>query len=36
MYLQTADNLNGLSEEERKVAIQFNGRTLFLITWTEK
>ena len=36
LHLQTVDNPGGLNEEERKVAIEFNGRTLFFITWMEK
>jgi len=33
LYLQTIDDPVILREEERKVAIEFNGRTLFFITW---
>jgi excisionase family DNA binding protein len=32
LHLQTVDNPGELTEEERKVAIEFNGRTLFYIT----
>jgi hypothetical protein len=33
LCLQTIDDLVILREEERKVAVEFNGRTLFFITW---
>jgi len=36
LYLQTADNPGPLTKEERRAAIEFNGRTLFFITWTKK
>jgi hypothetical protein len=32
LHLQTLDRPAELSEEERKAAIEFNGRTLFFIT----
>ena len=32
LHLHTVDNPGELTEEERKVAIEFNGRTLFYIT----
>jgi len=36
LHLQTVDNPGGLTEEERKAAIEFNGRTLFYITWMKR
>ncbi len=36
LYIQTTDNPNELTEEERKAAIEFNGRTLFFIMWEKK
>jgi len=36
LHLQTVDNPGGLTEEERKVAIEFNGRMLFYITWMKR
>jgi hypothetical protein len=33
LYLQTIDDPVILREEERKAAIEFNGRTPFSITW---
>jgi len=36
LHLQTVDNPGELTEEERKVAIEFNGRTLYFITWMKK
>ena len=36
LHLQTIDNPGDLTEEERKAAIEFNGRMLFFITWMKK
>lgn len=36
LSLQKIDDPGQLTEEEKKVAIEFNGRTLFFITWTRK
>ena len=36
LHLQTVNNPDTLTEEERKAAIEFEGRTLFYITWMEK
>jgi len=36
LYIQTTDNPNEFTEEERKAAIEFNERTLFFITWEKK
>jgi len=36
LHLQTINNPDTLTEEERKAAIEFNGRMLFYITWMKK